>query len=449
MAAPQTIDLGLDRLEPGYGPRTAVPAGRLGRVRRWIPAVVMLLVAVVLAGSAAPPVESLAVAGALSLPSGGDFRLFADTTYTIGPATGGGSNIIAYDGTQPRWFLSVHATSDFIVLAEAGDTTLVTFGSSTTVRAVDRATGHIRWQRAGVRVAATQGSRVLLVQAGVGTTVYLWCVVDTGAVLWQRSVPSEWATSNITASADPAGDGFSGTTEAIFAVSPTGDVRALYLDDLGTEVSGQVTIEPPEGARPLFVIAVPGTLVMIQATEKEAIVSGYATPSFTTLWRQELGTDDGTIDPNATMAPCGVVICEYEGADATGIDPSTGRPLWTARSAIVTPFGGWLLLTPIGPPGSHNSVRVIDPRTGKVLLRLAQWILGSVDQDDALFVTPPLTAQVTEVADLRLARRPGDPPSLRLLGAVDEATSDCRSAGVYVACVTTDGRLKLWRRRAG
>jgi outer membrane protein assembly factor BamB len=479
METPATIDLGLaDPLRPAGDADLIVRPVRRRRPRWTAAAVVAIALALTINGPPSSPPHLLNRVGVLRLPAGGDFRLFPDGVYTFVATEAGGSQLVAYslEGVA-AWRLEMPRTADSVVVTESGGTTFVQFGLAATadtgfVWALDRLTGRREWQVSSAQVLYTRGDRVLMTRRSGAGVELTWHDGRTGKAIWQRTVDVAWNLSSV------APDG-----SDLYALAPTGELRAFALNDRGTERDAQLTA--PTGFEELAqhtFMSVGDVLVVMGPSVGAAAVRGYrlmavdgapgaARPVVAPSWAAQFA-GAGTRGRSAlSIARCGVVICAYTDGDVRAVDPESGQIRWIALSSLVTPVGAWLMTVPISPIGGYDST-VIDPHDGQPLLPLGQWSLVSANEGDSTvflasssvaiedgLVTDgdaaPASARdgnMTAYLAVLTAGNPQAPPRLRTLGRIEVPGLECQVDGGLIGCLgstvgappNSGGLVEIW-----
>jgi outer membrane protein assembly factor BamB len=424
-----------------------------------------LLVAVVLAialGGAAPVTPTLwRYLGVVPAPGGQEapFQLAGGRVYTV--ATAGADRVTTAWAVQqpPRRLWTVRfparvAGPDDVAFggvdaSPAGDVVLLSDGPAIT--AVDLHTGRVRWRSptgvlplAGGRIGVTQtqvfrpgtrydqesGAPGLLYFSSTGEphvepplrTELRGIDLRTGAALWTVPLPGA-----INVFAAPGG--------AAAVLVLTSDRIERLAGDTGT-VDRAVTLPKVGGTGPANGDLSDG---LIRVRYGDYSFAGhevaYAADSLARRWQRDV--------PEVLLDPpnCGGVLCAGPRAALDVIDPATGQAAWRAPADVdLDRQGGYLVEI---DSGTGAPIRLVDPATGAVRLRLDGWraeISGGADQPIVLRRAEPAGRSAFGVV---LADR----DKLQLLGETDGPISDCTADRSHVVCRGGAG-LRIWAYRA-
>lgn len=201
-----------------------------------------------------------------------------------------------------------------------------------TIAGRDAATGRVLWTRKGLAVDQVVDGVLLAERANTTDNpdqpqVIYGIAVDTGVVRWTLT------TGDGTLHAFLYRDGDYDT--GLYGLAELSPDRVVRVHDLKTgDVVRTVTLADDGAAEPTEPVdsfdIIDGTLL--------AFLPGGVTTAFDATtgayrWRLPGNTDDGYI------VPCGVVICHGRGGTMVGLDPVTGRQVWT--------FDRWNWVSPL------------------------------------------------------------------------------------------------------
>jgi outer membrane protein assembly factor BamB len=455
--AGRVIELDRDHLdappeEPGLPPRW----------RRWLAAVLtlalggtVLVAAVPLAGPRLIEVARLDTASVLTMRVTGSmlFAVMLD----------GGPHLVGYrlaDGAQ-RW--SVPLGLSGIDLPVGGYVDVVdgvvlvsVAGGMGTVRtvAMDAASGRELWHSDLPTVFGVHTDRSVVLGAYLnpdgtpgpspypGTTgprlpLLLQSVeAGTGRSVWTYQVPagSQTALPSATAGANPS--------QTFVVLSPDGQATTVDLGT-GTErtsaaIDATTITQPDHGDLPTgLAFGVYGDqLVLVNAGQGGAGLAAYRVSTLGLQWRSAISMID------VYVSECGPWLCV---SDENGIDAITrdsGEPAWTmtAGGGFRGWAAGWIY---VEPDATHPDPALIDPVTQRVVLTLGRWTIPAPSN------TGPVLMMLAERQSTRtwlglLATG----PRIDVLGAVTGVTQNsCEVGEGYLACLTTDAQLRIWRYR--
>jgi outer membrane protein assembly factor BamB len=445
------IDLGRDRSVPGGRPR------RRDWRARWF-AVVGVLLALLLGGSAAAPAPRLTPVLTLPASAGMSFLAAGDTLYLAARDDSGDWRLTAHrlpDGAI-RWSMPLADQAGGILDGVARGRVLLLSSRDQALHgqlwgAVDMATGRVLWRVADVArvvwawlpagwttVSSPAGSapRVLVASGDeAGESGLRSLDARSGRLVWSRSLPAAVVQTFV-----PARDG--GGADRIVLLAPDGNTEVIAADTGRTLVAGRLDV-PPAATEP---VAAPGRPELSVAGD-EAVVS-YPHGDAAVIIAYDLGTlaERWRVTRPTTgiyISACGQLLCVGDQTGLTGVDPATGRDRWhTPAWFAAEPTVGGLVASVSDRP--HGRRALIDPRTGQTQLDLTGWSLpiASIDAPTSLIVGRG------DGQDDRVwvgALDPA-PPTLRLLGWLTAVTDDsCSNTATYLACSTPDLHVRVWR----
>jgi hypothetical protein len=437
----------LDRPDPHQvtdgGPPWTRPTPRQLRV---VLSIVVLLVAAFTVG-AAGPARPARFAGPLRIPDTGsdEFLLAGDIVAMWSPRS---QQLLGYglDGSV-RWAVPMPIPRADLA-AVAGDTLLVVEPMwPGRTAAVDRVTGALRWNHAGM-LQGVAGDTVVL---GVGP-------------------PNPLKDSDIT---ELIGyDANTGDQRFAVDVAMTGEQRALDVFTAGYKLAGRGRVGP-DGTGELLDLTSGRwrTLTGIPSLPETA------TPQVPGRYQVALRVDELTVIVTVTLQDEG----SSEVARPTEViayGPSSGSPMWTAKAAgsLVAVCGSWLCLAdadttrvldratgvelrrvdwPHVVAGSDRrflgydtagavattQVAVFDAETGRRIALYTGWDVVSVEYAEWLPLVRRSSGLTWELASLSLTTGTAYP-----LGTFESAGERaCQTNGTHVACSVRSGEVLVWR----
>jgi outer membrane protein assembly factor BamB len=433
LGGPVVIDLGLDRGEPdtyALPTRPTVPS--------WFgPLTIALLVLVSSVASAAPAPPPLSPV--LSLDVGpSDSYAVTDAGQLLSQAFG---TLSSYDLATGELRWQVESMTPTYRLRTGGGVVLlrpwaVGPGQPSTI-AISEATGVVQWRREGT-VVTIPGSPVLLGVSGVrslsGTGRRVEGPVDsldpdTGAVRWRVEVPSSAVLMGV--------PGPAGQPPRMLLIHSDG---TLALHDLDTGWRLRTAMLPPADFGPGNPSLSGGLIVLRHPSQAGLQMSAYDPVTLRRLWvRPARGAFEAQ--------PCGPLTCLAGPVGIRAVDPATGVERWYQPGWRSVEERGSLLLASGSPIGVSDTIGIVDPATGRVLVDLRGWRpLTGLAAADRLLVTRMVDAgerAIVAVAGARY-RQP------RPLADLPPGTGDCQAAPDRLICRSTAGQLTMWAyRRTG
>jgi PQQ-like domain len=429
-------------LEPG-SPSGPPPPGRAGALRLSGSALVVALCAATLGAAGRPPIPPFTHLGFVVPPTpaslaerpadmtlvGGmllvrrDFELiaFAPTGERLWATHfDDGLTSLSYRMWQGNLLVMMDSLIHYAGEGYAGRATIETV-------ALDPATGAQRWRVDG---AVRQAGDVVVVDDGVhAKRVY-------------RSLPSDllWTVPPSLASTVDAKGG------AIFAITEEGVLTEHELRTGAVRASAKVEVphvtgSPGDGPRnELISIEVIGDLVLLRA--ERIIVFEEGLPQMRAYDRATLRPATNASNGFVLMVNCGPVVCAMRGEQLTILDPDDLSELWRAPPGQFPYWNGSMMI--VGGQFAESFVRVLDPRTGRILITLDEW--RPVEQWDLspgrTWLTRPTASGVTSVGML-------ESTGLRVIGTLPMRLVDCQVDGLLLACTAPDARIEVWRVELG
>ncbi|GAB1642363.1 PQQ-binding-like beta-propeller repeat protein [Krasilnikovia sp. MM14-A1259] len=430
---PVVIDLGLARGEPetyASPTRSTVPV--------WFgPLVAALLVLWCATASAAPPAPTLSPLLTLSVGPADSYAV-TDSGQLLAQSLG---TLSLYDLStgRLRWSTEPAAPTyrlriaSGLVLLRPWSAGLTGLGDPGTT-AVSLATGDARWRRTG-NVVTLAGSGSLLAVAGVRSLTGPGRRVEgpidavdvvTGATRWRIRVPSTAVLQGIPAAA--------GNPPRLLLVH---DDRTAAVHDLTTGARLATADLPPADYGPDNPTVTGGLVLLRHPTAAGVELSAYDPVTLTRRWSRPAGDVYEIRD-------CGPLACLMGPDGVRAIDPADGTARWYQPDWRIVEQRGDAMLAYSAPDGTIDTVGLVDPATGRVLVDLHGWrpLAGAGGRDDLLVTHAEQAGARTMVA----VAAPGDARP-RLLAALPAGTGDCQSAPDRLVCRSTAGELVVWAYR--
>ena len=429
LGGPVVIDLGFDRGEPdsyAASVRSTTP-GWFG------PLLIGLLVLVSTVGSTAPPQPPLSPLLSLSVGPADSYAV-TDAGQLLTQSSG---TLSSYDLTSGDLRWQTETVTPTYRLRAGGGVVLLrpwAIGSDPpTTIAISETTGRARWSRAGT-VLTIPGSATLLAVSAVRNLYGGGRRVDgpvesidprTGVPRWRVEVPVSAVVMSVP--------------------GPAGKPRMLVVHDDGT-----LAVHDLDTGRRLATAAWPdadygpgnpgvsgGVIVLRHRGPDGLRMSGYDPVTLRRLWSRPA---EGAVD----ALPCGPLTCLAGPFGVRAVDPATGVQRWYADGWRSVEQRGRLLLAYGSPAGVGDTVGIVDPVTGRVLVDLRGWRpLTGLAAPDRLLVTRigPAGARPT----VAVAGPPDVVP--RPLADLPPGTGDCQAAPGRLICRSTAGELTVWAYR--
>lgn len=242
-------------------------------------------------------------------------------------------------------------------------------------------------------------------------------------------------------------------SEALFTVTTDGLLTEFDLGSGAVRGSGQIKVphvETPPGAMPPGVPGYPDE-IWLEVFQDRIMLSAHLYGEYgpdtraqtLTYERTTLRPVHSALDDFDFVHGCGPVVCAYSRDRVAILDPLDLGLLW--QPAIGNyPYwtGAAMLLT----GESSSSTRVVQPRTGAVLLDLDGWS----PVDDRRFIDAPEPAAkpmwFTKFAPpgrTLLARLEGE--RLNVISPLPSQVVHCQAEDNVIACAMSDGRTGVWR----
>lgn len=411
----------------------------LGR-RPLLAAATAVLAAFALGAAAVPAPSRFAPAVRIKVGRFDNFAVFDD-----GPVVVAGSVLRGHrpDGTV-RWTVQADPDQRLPEQDAAGVVLATHAASAGPTRALDRATGAVRWASDGGVIAA-HGDRVVLgwesarpdVRGPVGLDRVAAVRASDGTEVWRASL-------------EPADgerlmgivrqDAETGWHIGGFALARADGVARLL--DLATgrwrTVTGWPTpapaggsAEPRDGAFALSVGQSGALAVWREFGDRmQAYAPGADHPTWSAAAAEILG---GLCDP---------WLCLSDESSTRMVDPATGAEVRRIRWPAVYGHRGNRVLAGAGRFDAER-LGVVDLATGRTVRELDGWQVIRPVTGTWVPLLHRIGILTWEVAALRLA----DGRAYRLGQFARAADDPCQADARYLACVTSDGELLLWRYR--
>jgi PQQ-like domain len=429
VGGPVIIDLGLDRGEPDSytSPTRSTVPGWFG------PLMIGLVVLVFAAGSAAPPLPPLSPLLTLSFGPADSYAV-TDAGQLLTQSSG---MLSSYDLRTGRLRWHTESVTPTYGLRTGGGVVLlrpwaIGPGQPRTI-AISEATGVVRWQREA-SVVPIAGSTLLAASAvrsvvGAGRRVEGPVqAVDprTGDAQWRVDVPY---TAVLLSVPGPAGQ-----APRMLLIH---DNRTMALHDLATGRLLKTAPLPAADFGPGNPAVAGGLIVLQYAVDGRFLVSAYDPVTLQPVWVRPAG---GTGEAEA----CGTLICLAGPSGIQAVDPATGLQRWYQPGWRSVEQRGSLLVAYGTPVGVSDTIGIVDPATGRVLVDLRGWRpLTGLAGPDRLLVTRTVDADARTMVAV-VGPRDVERPSLADLPA---GTGDCQAAPDRLICRSTAGELTMWAYR--
>jgi PQQ-like domain len=392
-----------------------------------------LLVLVVSGGSTATPPPPLSPLLSLSVGPADSYAV-TDAGQLLTQDSG---TLSAYDlGTGDLRWQADTLTPTFRLRAGSGVILLRPWaigpGRPSTV-AISETTGRLRWSREG-SVVTIPGSDTLLAVSAVrslsGTGRRIEGPVEsvdprTGAPRWRVDVP---ASAVLTGVLGPAGE-----PPRLLLVHDDG---TLAVHDLGTGRLLGTAALPPADYGPGNPAVSGGLIVLWHSSPNGTQMTAYDT-TLRRVWSRP-AQDAGD------AVPCGPLMCLAGPFGVRAVDPATGVQRWYRDGWRSVEQRGALLLASGSSIGAGDTIGIVDPATGRVVVDLRGWRpVAGLAEPDQLLVTRVVDTgarMVVAVADVR----DGLP---RPIADLPPGTGDCQAAPGRLICRSMAGELTVWAYR--
>jgi outer membrane protein assembly factor BamB len=427
---PLIIDLGLDHGEPdSYA--SPVPSTVPGWIAQLIIGLVVLLLS---AGSTAPPPPPLSPL--LSLPVGpADSYAVTDEGQMLTQSLGTLSSYDLNAGVL-RWQAAT-VTPTYRLRTGGGVVLLRPWttgpGQPSTI-AISETTGDRRWSREQNVVTIPDSPALLAVSAvrslsGAGRRVQGPVEsIDpaTGVSRWRVQVPTSAVLMGI--------PGPAGQPPRMLLAHDNGTL-AVY--DLGTGRRVRTAVLPHADYGPGNPGVSGGVIVLRHPGPDGVQMSGYDPVTLRRLWARPA---QGAVETQQ----CGPLTCLAGPLGIRAVDPATGEQRWYRAGWRTVEQRGDLLLASGSPIGVSDTIGIVDPATGRVLVDLRGWHpLTGLAAPDELLVTRMAAAGTRMVVGV--AGPPDRQP--RPLADLPPGTGDCQAAPGRLICRSTAGELTVWAYR--
>jgi hypothetical protein len=299
--------------------------------------------------------------------------------------------------------------------------------STTTSIALDPVTGAERWRAEGSLQAA--GDVIIVDDGAHPRRVYRSLPSD---LLWTMPATLAWEV-NV-------------ARNAVYAVTPDGTFAEYDLHTGALRASGKVDVPVVADGKTSPVGRYPDAL-SLQVFEDRLVLRAQRFGEFGPMPAVTLVYDRMTLQPIPSardqfeaVLECGPVLCAMSGEQMSILDKEEFVELWRPQPGEYPYWVGSHLM--ISGHSSVDASKVVDPRTGRVLLQLDGWVpIGLHDRPtDAspLWLTRSVAPNYTRVAVLQ-----GSAP--RVVGSVPFELTNCELEGDLLACGVADGRVGVWR----
>jgi hypothetical protein len=411
---------------------------RRPRPSRW-PLVVAASLALVLAGSAAPARDLVAVFR-VPLGEAGIFAISDDGIYVSAGAQVVGYRL-AHGGV--RWRVAAPFRPQALLVAGtvllAQTSAADTDGQPWTL-ALDAGTGRVVWTDRTLvdHVLLGSGLAVMYTVSARGPAGLHAVALETGRTVWRgpetigtRTVLDlDTATDEAARVAFWVPDGTAGTVQVV-----TGATGRVVASGRLPVTAGADQADAP-GAAWLSVAF--GRLLVARRSGQGTKFTAYNLDTLIPDWQTTVAS---TV---YTAADCGTVLCLYGADEMKGLDPTSGAPLWSSRTwtrAYPLP-GGRLLVS--GAQGLAD--RVVDAATLRPLSDLTPWAPVRGRMAQAPLLSWDTASQLTWFAVLD--SQPGHPRVPRPVGSATGVNRElCVTMARHLACPTVHNELQVWRYR--
>ena len=292
-------------------------------------------------------------------------------------------------------------------------------------------TGRMLWRRPSrlLSVAPDDGL-VLLRQNSPRPGPRTWYGVDltTGAVRWMADEPMR----GFTAESGPDPGGFPRT---LITAADTGDisVRDTRTGEVVARAKVRLRAAPRGADVPIWVA---GDLILVGAPTG---TDAYRLPGLTPGWHSDVDLGGRWVQDGCATGICAL---SWQGG-LWLIDRQSGARRWAGdRWNFADQAGRYLLATANEPGERGRVVSVLDPDTGDVRGDFGRWhSLGAADRDGMVI------GLREHLADDKVFYARLDPATLRVrvLGAAEEVSGDCRTTAEVLVCRRIDASVGLWR----
>jgi PQQ-like domain len=167
--------------------------------------------------------------------------------------------------------------------------------------------------------------------------------------------------------------------------------------------------------------------------------TAYALADLSRRWTTTLDLAEQYVLPHCDNGIC--VVGAFNGVQV--IDSATGRQRWASdRWGILDPAGAYLLASNSQRPAGQQPLAVVDPLTGRQHGDFGAWrVTGDPRPDGTIIGLRRYPGQdVVWYAVLNPATL-----TMRLLGAAQRVTDDCRTTQDVLICRRLDASVGLWR----
>lgn len=403
--------------------------------RRWLVAIVALVVLLVTAGATVPPPAGLPAVRTVSVVTTGVYRLLGDMLVVAESRTDG-NWVTAYplEPGPARWATRVGVLSDAVSLDAVADVILVSMAepgvAGDHLVALDRRTGAVRWHTPLILIAVDR------VRAHAVLTEYL--ATGTGGGL----PPARIAVADARTGASVWGYVREGDCQADLpyvvtspqtgvAVLCHGAVDSLSVVDLGT---GRVRagVDVAGGGRATMLT----DLVLVDSLAgNRTRVTAYDQETLRPVWT-------ATVElANYDISGCGSRICLGTATSELALDRRTGALAWQFSAVnFATPLSErYALVAPV----RLSNVELVDVDSGRALMQLDSWTVEPGSLSPLMLYQSDGATGHTWLARLALGS-----PTVEVLGFVPGARAEtCMSSSGYVVCRTVNSTVGVWRYR--
>jgi hypothetical protein len=390
--------------------------------------VIVVVAALLVGGSVAPPLARLARLGSITVPLGAALATDGTRAMVLGSRDGTGESIAAYNvaGGARDWFTElsirqaddVHMTvTDGVIIVSAGR--LGNRGPHTVV--VDQKTGHTLWSTAEDLLNPRRGSDALLMSNG--PTEIMSRDKRTGAVRWVHALASG-CSADLAVPADP-----DAPTALVELCLYSGALSRFNLNTGEPEITGHVSLTAAKDVD-VTMFTVNDFVVVEDAGDHPPRFDTYRLDDLKPLWTRAPG-----FSPDYNSYPCGVEICVSAGGSTVILDTRTGAVIpSTGHEAELSNT----LLQPFVPASKVGTLLLPAPGATVPLVNRVTYV-ADFAADDKVVPLPLFRPGRTWIVTLSPS---GARDAVQLL--VGPAADVCRPIGSYLGCMTAKNTLTFW-----
>jgi hypothetical protein len=391
--------------------------------------VIVVVAALLIGGSVAPPLARLARLGSITVPLGATLATDGVRAVVLGSRDGIGESVASYEvvGGSRDWFteLSLRQADDIgmtitdgVVIVTAGR--LSNRGSHTVV--LDEHTGRQLWSTSQNLWSPRRGSDTMLM-TNDGQTNVMARDKRTGAVKWSYSL----ATGCWDDLAVPEADEVP-TALVVLCLHPSTLTR-IDLDTGQNELTSHVPVSAATTEADISMFTVSNVIVVEDARAKPPQFDTYNLSDLKPIWTS------GGFSNNDKPYPCGVEICVSAGGSTVILDTRSGAVIPTtsheAELAISVP-------RPFIPASKVGTLLLPAPGATVPVVNKTTYVADFAG-DEAVVPLPLFRPGRTWIVTLSPS---GVRDAVQLL---DGPSADvCRPIGSYLGCMTAKHTMTFW-----